>query len=187
MSAGINIDVELRKDMENQKVTGKQIVAGLAGVLLLIVFDQFTKLWAIDALKGKPPIVWIKGVFELQYLENRGAAFGLMQDQRWLFLICVILVVGAAGYFYLRLPSSRRYTPLRIIAVALVAGALGNAIDRIFRGFVVDFFYFSLINFPVFNVADIYVTVSMACFLVLFFFYYKEEDFKCLSAKKDKE
>lgn len=173
--------------MENQKVTRKQIGAGIAGALLLTALDQLTKLWAIDALKGQPPIVWIKGVFELQYLENRGAAFGLMQNQRWLFLICVVLVVIAAGYFYLRLPADRRYTPLRMIAVALIAGAIGNAVDRMFRGFVVDFFYFSLINFPVFNVADIYVTVSMFCFLVLFFFYYKDEDFKCLSLKKNKE
>lgn len=173
--------------MKDRKVTGQQIMAGLAGVILLTVIDQLTKLWAIRALKDHPSVVWIKGVFELQYLENRGAAFGLMQNQRWLFLISVILVVTAACYFYYRLPADRRYTPLRMIAAVLVAGAVGNAIDRVCRGFVVDFFYFSLIDFPVFNVADIYVTVSLACFLLLFFIYYKEEDFQCLSSKKNKE
>lgn len=173
--------------MKDRKIAVGQILAGLAGVILLLAIDQLTKLWAINELKGKPSMVWIKGVFELQYLENRGAAFGLMQNQRWLFLLCVVVVLAAAGYFYYRLPADKRYVPLRLIAVALAAGALGNAVDRIFRGFVVDFFYFSLINFPVFNVADIYVTVSMACFLLLFFFYYKEEDFQFLSVKKNKE
>lgn len=173
--------------MKDRKVTGPQIAAGLAGVILLTVIDQLTKLWAIRTLKDQPSIVWIRGVFELHYLENRGAAFGLMQDQRWLFLISVILVVFAAAYVYRRLPADRRYTPLRMIAAVLAAGAVGNAIDRLFRGFVVDFFYFSLIDFPVFNVADIYVTVSMACFLLLLFLYYREEDFQCLSLKKNKE
>ena len=160
--------------MEKSRVTMKQITAGIAGVIVLTVIDQLTKLWAIAELKGQPSIIWIKGIFELQYLENRGAAFGLMQNQQWLFLICVAVVLGAAAYFYYRMPGSGRYLPLRLIAVFLSAGAIGNAIDRMFRGFVVDFFYFSLIDFPVFNVADIYVTVSMGCFLILFLCYYKE-------------
>ncbi len=83
--------------MEKSRVTMKQITAGIAGVIVLTVIDQLTKLWAIAELKGQPSIIWIKGIFELQYLENRGAAFGLMQNQQWLFLICVAVVLGAAG------------------------------------------------------------------------------------------
>ena len=79
--------------MEKSRVTMKQITAGIAGVIVLTVIDQLTKLWAIAELKGQPSIIWIKGIFELQYLENRGAAFGLMQNQQWLFLICVAVVL----------------------------------------------------------------------------------------------
>lgn len=171
-------------DMNNRKITKKYMIAGIAGVIFLTILDQLSKLWAIHTLKGQPSIVWVKGVFELQYLENRGAAFGLMQNQQWLFLICVFLVLIGVSYFYYRLPASRRYVPLRVIAVFVSAGAIGNAIDRLFRGFVVDFFYFSLIDFPVFNVADIYVTVSMAFFLLLFLFYYKEDEFQGLFSRK---
>ena len=159
-------------DMNNRKITKKYMIAGIAGVIFLTILDQLSKLWAIHTLKGQPSIVWVKGVFELQYLENRGAAFGLMQNQQWLFLICY------------RLPAGKRYAPLRVIAVFVSAGAIGNAIDRLFRGFVVDFFYFSLIDFPVFNVADIYVSVSMAFFLLLFLFYYKEDEFQGLFSRK---
>ena len=70
----------------------------------------------------------------------------------------------------------RRYLVLRILAVLIVAGAIGNFIDRLRLGYVVDFFYFCLIDFPIFNVADIYVTVSTFVLLFVMFFYYKEED-----------
>ena len=74
------------------------------------------------------------------------------------------------------MPLSPRFRLLRLDAVFFLAGALGNAIDRVIRGYVVDFFYFSLIDFPVFNVADIYVSVSAFALFLLMFFYYKEED-----------
>ena len=84
----------------------------------------------------------------------------------------------------------KKYLPVQIISLFLIAGGLGNLIDRIRLGYVIDFFYFSLINFPVFNMADIYVTVSMAILFVLLIFYYKEEDFDLLfsfRAKKEKK
>ena len=84
------------------------------------------------------------------------------------------------------MPENRRYLPLRICAVLLCAGAVGNMIDRIFRGYVVDFFYFKLIDFPVFNVADIYVTTAAVILIVLIVFLYKEEDFDRIFPKKDK-
>ena len=73
-----------------------------------------------------------------------------------------------------------------MICVAMTAGAIGNMIDRFCRGYVVDFFYFSLIDFAIFNVADIYITVSAVLLVILMMFYYKEEDFAFLSRKKDK-
>ena len=173
--------------MEKSKISAKQVIFGLIMTAVLVALDQVTKWWAVANLKGQAPIVWIKGVFELQYLENRGAAFGLMQNQRWLFLISVGIVMIIVGYCYYRLPGDKRYSPLRWICISMAAGALGNMIDRISNGYVVDFFYFSLIDFPIFNVADIYVTLSAAILILLVFFHYKEEDFSFLVSKKKRK
>ena len=79
------------------------------------------------------------------------------------------------------------YLPLRVIAVLFLAGAAGNFIDRVRQGFVVDFFYFSLINFPIFNVADIYVTVSMIVLILLCAFYYHDHEIDVLFSKSKKD
>ena len=79
-----------------------------------------------------------------------------------------------------------RYWPIRLIAVCILAGAWGNMIDRLRLGYVVDFFYFKLIDFPIFNVADIYVSVGTAVLAVLVIFYYKEEDLDRMLKKKQK-
>ena len=153
--------------------------------LLLILLDQFTKFLALTGLKGREPIVLIKNVLELRYVENRGAAFGILQNRQWVFLAVSVLVL--AGIFILsrRIPKERKYLPLLICFYFIGAGAAGNMIDRIFRRYVVDFIYFRLIDFPVFNVADIYVTCSCILLILLLFFHYGEEDLeKCFSFGK---
>ena len=112
----------------------------------------------------------------MHYLENRGAAFGILQNQKIVFVILTIIYLAAVFWFLHRCPKTGRYTLLHIIASVLTAGALGNFIDRLRLGYVVDFFYFELINFPIFNVADIYVTCGAALFFIVFIFVYKEED-----------
>ena len=126
------------------------------------------------------------GVFELRYLENRGSAFGLMQNQRIFFIIITIIIVGIFVWLYCKLPDTRRMRWMHLICIGIISGALGNFIDRFINGYVVDFFYFKLINFPIFNVADIYVTVSAAVLIVLGVFYYKEDDYKFLTVRKNK-
>lgn len=151
---------------------------------VLIILDRITKLAALKYLKDRAPLVLIDGVFELNYLENRGVAFGILQNQQILIVIFVTIILVGIGFCFYKLPAAKRYVPLRIILIFVVAGAIGNMIDRIAYGFVVDFFYFSLIDFPVFNVADMYVTVSAAAVFFLVLFYYKEEDFAFLSKSK---
>ncbi len=156
-----------------------KIIAGLFSGILLIAFDQWTKILAVSHLMGKSDYVLMDGVFELHYLENRGAAFGILQNQKVLFVVLTILILAAIVYIYLcRLPQGKRYLPLHIMTILFFSGALGNFIDRLTKGYVVDFFYFSLIDFPVFNVADIYVTVAAGLLLVFGIFYYKDEDFE---------
>lgn len=152
-------------------------------IIILILADQLTKLWALAELRGSEGISVITGIFELQYLENRGAAFGILQNHQVLFLLITVLVAVLLTYIYARIPDDKKYIPLRICYVLLMAGAFGNMIDRAFRGYVVDFFYFKLIDFPIFNVADIYVTVTMVLLMGLILFYYKEEDLEFLSRK----
>ena len=152
-------------------------------IIILILADQLTKLWALAELRGSEGISVITGIFELQYLENRGAAFGILQNHQVLFLLITVLAAVLLTYIYARIPDDKKYIPLRICYVLLMAGAFGNMIDRAFRGYVVDFFYFNLIDFPIFNVADIYVTVTMVLLMGLILFYYKEEDLEFLSRK----
>lgn len=169
----------------NQKT--KLSLGMITGFLAAIGLDQRTKLLAVDHLRDKPAMVLWDGVFELLYIENRGAAFGMLQGKFLFFLLIAVVVLAGAVFAVVRMPATRKYLPLHLIAMFLSAGAVGNMIDRFTRGYVVDFFYFKLIDFPVFNVADIYVTVSMFVFILLFLFYYKEEDISCLSFKKKED
>ena len=153
-------------------------------MVILTLLDQWTKSLVVHHLKDQSDIILIPGVFQLHYLENRGAAFGILQNQKIVFVILTIIYLAAVFWFLHRCPKTGRYTLLHIIASVLTAGALGNFIDRLRLGYVVDFFYFRLIDFPVFNVADIYVTVSFAVLLLLVFFQYKEEDLEFFGKKK---
>ncbi len=155
---------------------GKYNLIGLLAAVLLTFFDQWTKGQAVRYLKDQDPRVIWPGVFELNYLENRGAAFGIFQGQKEVFLICTVLILALVVFYYLRAPEGRRYHPVRLVGILLAAGALGNMIDRVSHSYVVDFFYFKLIDFPVFNVADCYVTVGAFLLALLILFYYKEEE-----------
>ena len=151
-------------------------VIGAVIAAAMIFLDQVTKLLAVSKLKNQDAFVILKGVFELHYLENRGAAFGIFQGKRVIFLIITIIILVFLAYCFWRIPYTRKYATLRGVLVLIAAGAVGNFIDRMCNGYVVDFFYFKVINFPIFNVADIYVTCSAIFLAVLLIFCYKEED-----------
>ena len=158
------------------------LIAETVLTFLLVLLDQVTKVAAVSALKDRDPFILIPGVFQLQYLENRGAAFGLLQNARIFFLAVTLAALAAVLYVLLRLPLRRKYIVMRFLMVFIAAGAVGNMIDRVFLGYVRDFLYFSLIDFPIFNVADIYVTCATILLILLLLFYYKEEeDFAFLS------
>ena len=165
----------------------KYNLTGLLAAALLIVLDQWTKHLAVLHLKDQIPFVLLEGVFELNYLENRGAAFGMFQGQRTEFLVCTLVILAVVAFYYNRLPEGRRFLPLRLVGTLLTAGAIGNMIDRTLNSFVVDFLYFKLIDFPVFNVADCYVTVGAALLAVLILFYYKEEELGFIKAPKEEK
>jgi signal peptidase II len=140
----------------------------IVGVVILVA-DLLTKIWAQTRLQELGTIPLIEGVFHLTYVENRGAAFGILQNQRAFFI--VITLVFAAAVIYVIFKYKNRPAILDLGISFMVAGALGNMIDRIWRGFVVDMFDFRLIDYPVFNVADIFVCIGAGLLAIFFIFF----------------
>ena len=191
------------------KKSKKQIIFTTVLVSLLVFFDQFTKQLAVTYLKDKNPISIVKDIFELKYLENTSAAFGMdpisllhgifsfdifnndpyffLQVRIGFFVVLTLAMVALFAIIYLRIPSEKRFVYLDYVLTFFTAGAIGNFIDRLTQQYVVDFLYFKLIDFPIFNVADIYVTCAAAALLVLGIFYYKDEDIDRIFPSKDIE
>ena len=172
----------------NRKI---RITIDIIIMAVLVLIDQLTKKWAVNNLKDADPVILIKGVLQLYYLPsgNTGAAFGILSGHRILFLCIAAAVVGVILFLLIRLPIDRRFTVIRILLIFIAAGGIGNMIDRFVLTYVIDFIYFYLINFPIFNVADCYVTVATIILALLILFKYKEEDMKLLEKsilKKDK-
>ena len=164
--------------MTKEKAAKKNLIMiiGLIAFAVLTAIDQWTKYLAFHRLNNAEPVPVIDGVFEFKYLENRGAAWGIFQNQTIVFVIISILAALVIIYLYIRLPNTKKAAPLRVLLIFLLSGAVGNLIDRVSRGYVIDFLYFKLIDFPIFNVADCYVTVSTFLMAFLLIFFYKEED-----------
>lgn len=154
--------------------------------ILFIATDQLTKYYAVLMLKDQTPYSIMDGVFELHYLENNGAAFGILQGQKFFFLFIAVIILSMILYVLFKMPYQKKYIKLHITLVLIASGAIGNLIDRIRYDYVIDFLYFSLINFPVFNVADIYVTLAAFYLVILLLFVYKEADLEFLSFRAKK-
>lgn len=137
-------------------------------IVLLIGIDQASKIWALNSLKEMESIPIIENVFHLTYVENRGAAFGMLQNNQSIFII-VALAASVFGLYYLHTKKVNFLGKASIIFI--IAGAIGNLIDRIRIGFVVDYFDFRFIWEYVFNIADIFVVVGtiMLCAYIIFF------------------
>ncbi|WP_283675288.1 signal peptidase II [Butyricicoccus sp. Marseille-Q5471] len=152
-------------------------------ILALIAFDQLVKYWAFTVLQPLTTIPIVENIFHLTYVENRGAAFSLLMNRRWLFVILAVLVVSAAA---IALKKGVIQTKTGKWSLYLItAGAVGNVIDRIARGFVVDLFDFRLIHFPVFNVADIFICTGAVLFFIYIMFQHKETDALTEGAEKN--
>jgi len=152
------------------------VIVQFLTVVLLTALDQITKLWAVKSLRPFGEIPIIEGVFNLRYVENTGAAFSILQGKTILLTVIPIVACVFMVYILLTKKISSRLGSWGITLI--LSGALGNLIDRIFRGAVVDMFDFELINFPVFNVADICVTVGAVLFFIYAIFFYDKAEKK---------
>ena len=137
-------------------------------ILLLVGIDQLSKILALKYLKNVESIPIIQNMFHLTYVENRGAAFGMFQNNQIIFVI-VALIASIYGLYYLH---TKKVNILGKVSILLIiSGALGNLIDRVRLGFVVDYFDFRIIWEYVFNVADIFVVLGtiLLCIYILFY------------------
>lgn len=133
-------------------------------ILSGIAIDQLTKFLAVRYLKLIPTKPLIDGVLHLTYVENRGAAFGMLADNRWIFILAsTIMIIGLSVYLYGGFAQSKLYTASILL---IISGGIGNMIDRLALGYVVDFIDFRLINFAVFNGADSFVCIGAALLIL---------------------
>lgn len=164
----------------------KQYIPTLIFMIALIVLDQVTKLIARSALADSSVAV-IEGVFEFKLVYNTGVAWGMFGQSPVVITLIALIIMAVVAFVYFKIPvENKRLRFLRILLILIFSGAAGNIIDRLCVDAVTDFLYFKLINFPVFNVADIYVTVSGILVAILLIFYYKEEDLDFLKFKRKK-
>ena len=143
--------------------------------VVLFIADQATKYMALTRLKPVGSVTFIDGFMDFTFVENRGAAFGILDGKVWLLLtmavvICVVIIAAM-----LKMPDTREYKWLKWSLMLILAGAVGNVADRLFRGYVIDFFEFTFIKWPVFNMADIYVVIGTIAMAILVLFVIKDD------------
>lgn len=138
---------------------------------VLIVLDQLVKAWTVANIALDTVEPFIPGFMSLAYLRNYGAAWSILQNQQWFFTIVTIAAVTGLIWYYIKQIQGNIWTLFSLSL--MIAGALGNFIDRIRLGYVVDMFHLDFINFPVFNVADICLSVGVG---ILFICIMKEEN-----------
>ncbi len=139
----------------------------------VIALDQITKWLAVEFLTKVDTFPIIEDVLHLTYLENKGAAFGMLKDNRWVFLLISTVAIIALLIFIIKNPPKNKWLGLGISFI--VGGGIGNMIDRTCLGYVVDFIDFRLINFAIFNVADSFVCIGAVLVFIYIFFFYDEK------------
>ncbi|WP_423215694.1 signal peptidase II [Streptococcus equinus] len=139
--------------------------------VILIALDQLSKLWIVNHIPLNTVHKFLPGIFSLTYLRNYGAAFSILQNQQWFFTVITFAVVGAACYYFVKNLQGNFWLLFGLLLI--ISGGLGNFIDRVRLGYVVDMVHLDFMNFAIFNVADSYLTVGV---IILFITLWKEEE-----------
>lgn len=134
-------------------------------IVLLIVLDQLVKWAIVSNIKLGEVKGFIPSIMSLTYLQNTGAAFSILENQQWLFTIITLVVIGGAIWYLIKNIKGSFWLISGLTLI--IAGGLGNFIDRLRQGFVVDMFQVDFINFAVFNVADTYLTFGVLIMLLV--------------------
>lgn len=183
----------------------KRYLIPLFAILAMIVLDQWTKILTLIHVKDTDGFYIIDNVLRIYFVRNEGMAWGMLQNKQIIFIILTPIVLAALIYFYYKMPFQKKYILARVCILLLTGGAIGNLIDRVdlidrnaliggtfqlgnvFHGYVVDMIYAEIINFPVFNVADSFITVGFFLLIFAIIFVYKEKDFDLLFGKAKAE
>ena len=155
---------------------GIYIVVSVIAFATLYALDRLSKYMAVYKLKEGGPIEFLNDAFELFYLENKGAAWGILSGRIWLLVVFTAVVLCLLLFFYYRIPMDKHFLLLRIAMLLIISGALGNITDRVRFKYVIDFLYVKIIDFPVFNVADCYVTIGTFLLVIGLLFIYKDSE-----------
>ena len=140
-------------------------------IIISVIFDQATKLWAANVLKNGNSIKIIGNFLRLSYAENKGAAFSILQNQRIFFLIITIVMLVFLALIYIKTKNISKMS--RLSVAMIIGGAIGNFIDRFRLGYVIDFIdvrFGSFYNFPIFNIADSFVVCGTILMVILILF-----------------
>lgn len=130
--------------------------------LALLASDMGVKYWAGTVLKSVRTMEFIPGILSLTYAENKGAAFSMLSGARWLFVTMAAIFLVVLAYMFKKNYFTTWWGKLG--AVFIAAGTVGNAIDRLRYGYVVDMFELKFMKFAIFNVADIFITIGAVLF-----------------------
>lgn len=146
------------------------IIAAIV-IIFSVVFDQATKYWAASVLKNGQSIKLVGNFLRFTYAENKGAAFSILQDQRMFFLVITVVMMIFLAYIYFK---TENITKISRLSIAMIAGgAIGNFIDRLLLGYVIDFIdvrFGNFYNFPIFNIADSFVVCGTILMIILILF-----------------
>lgn len=156
-------------------------------IAILVVIDQLSKVIAYNTLATNGNVSTIKNaVFSLYYVENTGISFSMLNSKMVLIIVITTIILACLLYVLIKTPKTMYYMPFSVVLSVIIAGAIGNLYDRIFRGYVIDFIMLEFINFPVFNFADIFVCVGLIILVILIFVRYKDKDFEFIFRIKGK-
>lgn len=174
----------------NKKISKIAYIFFIFALIILVAFDQLTKIYARSFLNPasegyKGSFTLIKNVLSLTYLENRGCVWGAMQGKVNILAFVSLFLLIILIYAFIKLPKIRKYSALLWVDLFMIAGAIGNSIDRFCFGYVTDFIYFELIDFPIFNFADCCITVAAFLTVILAFTKYRSEDFSFFALKSN--
>ena len=142
----------------------KRKVSIFISILLLILMDQAVKGYVVKEIPLGGMRRFIPKVVSLTYLKNSGAAFSMLENQQWFFTIITLTAMGAAFVYLYRHIKGSLWLLLGLTLI--ISGGIGNFIDRLRQGFVVDMFHLDFMNFAIFNVADIYLTIGVGLLLI---------------------
>lgn len=172
--------------MSDKTIKIRPLISALI-IALLVVIDQISKVIAYNTLAVNGNASTIKNaVFSFYYVENTGISFSMLNSKMTLIIIITTIILICLLYVLVKTPKTLYYMPFSITLSVIVAGAIGNLYDRIFRGYVIDFIMLEFINFPVFNFADICVCAGLLVLVILIFFRYKDKDFEFIFKFKGK-